>query len=376
MFKETAEIITANIDEIARRWVDNLRQSSRTEVHNHLLSAEIVDGVKGMLANLALAIQGRESPEGETVPIPVVAPPDGNGSQEVTEKPRPRGTRPLSGPLARAQQSAASHGKLRHDQDYELHEVILEYVKLRQLIWDTLRSRLTRVEGAASLDLTQYVDRLMDELMLTAIENFYNASVRDLEKRAIRDPLTELYNKDYFQQRLSEEMRRALRHTEPLTVAMIDMDHLKTINDTHGHPVGDAVISAVASAIRDTSRQTDVPCRYGGDEFAVILPETGKTQARVFAERLIRNMENLTIVVTSGERTPRKMDEPSADGGGVDNQPHEQGEGSKPLVIPAPTISIGLASFPEDARNPETLVAKADAALYRAKRGGRNRISH
>jgi diguanylate cyclase (GGDEF)-like protein len=194
--------------------------------------------------------------------------------------------------------------------------------------------------------------------------------VRDLESRAIRDPLTQLYNKDFFAQRLNQEMRRAVRHSEPLTVAMIDMDLLKTINDTYGHPVGDAVISAVAAVIRDTSRQSDVPCRYGGDEFAVILPETTKLQGCAFGERLMRAVQNLTIVVAVGSQ------EHGADLSAPGNPNGEaQGESAMPLLAPVPSLSIGLASFPEDARNPEMLLAKADAALYRAKREGRNRIA-
>lgn len=369
MFKQIAEIISENIDAITRRWVDELRQSERTPVHHNMLTAEIVSGTKVTLHNFAQAIVARESPDHETVPMPAV-----QGAEfrtgPISTRPRLQdltSTRPLGGPLERAQQSAAKHGQLRHTQGFELHEVILEYVKLRQVVWATLKEGTALRNLDLDVDMVAYIDLLLDELMLTSTENFYQASIRDLEKRAIRDPLTHLYNKDYFQQRLQEEMRRALRHSEPLTVVMIDLDRLKPINDTYGHPVGDAVLSSVARAIADSCRQSDVPCRYGGDEFAVILPETAKSQAEVFASRILAAVHSLSVVVSHAE-TPK---------GETPNGTESWSNGnSKPLVLPAPTVSIGIASFPEDGRNPEMLVARADAALYRAKREGRNRASN
>ncbi|MEO8288743.1 MAG: GGDEF domain-containing protein [Chloroflexota bacterium] len=365
MLDEIAGIITAHIDEITRKWVDELRRTERTEIHNQLLTSEIVNGIKGMLANLAEAIAAQEMPDNEVAPLVIVTSQRSNKSGSLSPQGRPKGTAPLSGPLARAQQAAASHGIQRHNQNYEIHEVLIEYVKLRQILWETLESSLSRQHAASVLDAVQYIDRLLDELMLVTVENFYSASVRDLEKRALRDPLTQLYNKEYFSQRLGEEMRRAVRSGDPLSVAMLDMDRLKEINDTYGHPAGDSVILAVASAIRDTCRRSDIPCRYGGDEFAVILPDTGKVQGRVFAERVMRAVQNLTVVLTAGEGATRVDDLMS-----VTNLSRTK----LPVVASVPTLSIGLATFPEDARNPETLLARADGALYRAKNEGRNRI--
>jgi diguanylate cyclase (GGDEF)-like protein len=241
-----------------------------------------------------------------------------------------------------------------------MHEVLLEYVALRQAIWDTLRAVVPDYGIEPSLDLSRYLDRLFDELLVHTVEAYYEAGVRDLEKRAIRDPLTQLYNKEYFAQRLHEELRRALRHRQSLTLAMMDMDRLKEINDTYGHQAGDAMIKAVTKAICDTCRQIDIPCRYGGDEFVVILPETTKAQAAVFAERLLRAVRDTTVAIPhTGSLT----------------EEGEAGDRSSEPAVLAPTISVGLASFPEDGRNPETLISKADAALYQAKRLGRNVVS-
>jgi diguanylate cyclase (GGDEF)-like protein len=367
MQQQIADIITANIEDITRRWVDELRQSERTEIHNELLTAEIVGGIKGMLASLAEAIAIKDTPDNITSPFTTVPTQKLYRTGSLAPKPRPSATAPLSGPFARAQHAASSHGILRRNQNYEIHEVMLEYVKLRRILWQTLRTHLSPERPADVLEAVEYVDWLLDELMLSTVEHFYSASVRELEKRALRDPLTQLYNKEYFTQRLGGEMRRAVRSGDPLTVAMIDMDRLKEINDTHGHQAGDSVIMAVASAIRDTCRRSDIPCRYGGDEFAVILPETGKVQGRVFAERVMRAIQNLTVIVTSAESARRAADFEST--GNLERS-------KLPVVAPVPTISVGLASFPEDARNPETLLAQADAALYRAKGEGRNRVAY
>ncbi len=364
VLKQVARVLTDNIEQIVRRWVDDLRASARTEVQNQMLTAEIVDSMKGILANIAAAIAEGAAPGDETVPISLISARDPG---EHPASARSRGTRPLAGPLQAALNASQASGKLRHDQGYEVHEVIYEYVRLRQVIWDTLRASELADNPALSLDLPRYVDRLLDEIMMSAVESFHDVSIRDLEKRAIHDPLTELYNKDYFQQRLHEEMRRALRYSQPLTLAMLDMDRLKEINDTYGHQTGDAVIIAVTKAICDICRQSDIPCRYGGDEFAVILPETVKSQAVVFAERVARAIACLTIVVGPMDARGRNP--------GESTQDELLAAKSTPLTLPAPSLSIGLASFPEDGRNPETLIAKADAALYRAKREGRNRVS-
>jgi diguanylate cyclase (GGDEF)-like protein len=398
MFKEAAYLLNSNIDKIVKIWVDALRQSERTEVHKHMLTSEIVGGVKAMLANLASAIEHQEVPENESLSVTEAAGSTGERQPEPgldTGVPLTTGsgtfsTRPLAGPLSRALQTAAALGKNRQLQGYMLHEVVLEYIKLRQAIWATLHeAQAARVlsDDVLTPNFARYLDILLDELMLTGIENYYSASIRDLEKRAVRDALTQLYNSDYFRQRLQEEVRRAQRHMEPVTVAMIDMDNLKTINDTYGHQVGDVVIAAVATAIRNSCRHSDVPCRYGGDEFAVILPETTKIQGLAFAERLLRQMQTMRVRITpaplpvrGGPAAPASQPRTTAE---IETTTVAAGAGAKTgaegqqsaFILPAPGISIGLASFPEDGRTPEMLIAKADAALYRAKRAGRNRAS-
>ncbi|MBI4587653.1 MAG: sensor domain-containing diguanylate cyclase [Candidatus Rokubacteria bacterium] len=158
-----------------------------------------------------------------------------------------------------------------------------------------------------------------------------------------RDALTGLFNRRYFEETLEREVRRALRYKLPVSLLMADIDHFKIYNDTHGHHQGDLVLKEVAARLTENTRQVDVVSRYGGEELVVVLPMTTKTHARLVAEKLRRSVEETKI-------------------------PGEE-------VLPGGrlTISLGLAAYPEDASNPTALIQAADAALYTAKRKGRNR---
>ena len=125
---------------------------------------------------------------------------------------------------------------------------------------------------------------------------------------------------------------------------MLDIDDFKTVNDTYGHQQGDIVLSKVASVLRELSRDIDEPARYGGEEMAVILPQTDLEGAELAAERMRQAIEALQI---------------------------ERIDGEDPLGV---TASFGVASLPECAKDKESLIAEADAALYRAKRGGKNAV--
>jgi diguanylate cyclase (GGDEF)-like protein len=162
---------------------------------------------------------------------------------------------------------------------------------------------------------------------------------------ALRDALTKAYNKRYFADRLDGEFRFARRHDTSMALLMLDIDHFKKINDTYGHPSGDAVLVAVADALTRSVRNEDVVARYGGEEFAIILRSINVEGGRMLGERLRRMIELLQVDVG----------------------------GPQPLKV---TVSIGVAAFPEsNVQNGVELVEAADTALYRAKNGGRNRIS-
>ncbi len=165
-----------------------------------------------------------------------------------------------------------------------------------------------------------------------------------LQELSITDGLTGVYNQRFFYEKLAEEIKRAERYGHPLSLIMSDIDHFKHYNDAHGHVEGDNALSGVASCVRRNVRDLDIVARYGGEEFSVILPETGKKEAVDVAERIRRCMQ-------------------------VQPFPRKDAQTCGNL-----TISLGVAAFPDDAADPKGLVEKADAALYRAKSNGRNRV--
>jgi eukaryotic-like serine/threonine-protein kinase len=172
---------------------------------------------------------------------------------------------------------------------------------------------------------------------MTAYEN---ARLFSQVRRTI-DGLTGLYNRNQFFGEADRQLRLAKRHRRPFAAIMVDIDHFKHINDTYGHPVGDEVIRVVAERLRDTGRDSDVLGRYGGEEFAMVTPETGPSAADL-AERL------------------RRM---------VSAQPVPTAVGPLPV-----TISVGLAYLDGGGQDLRQLLAHADGALYQAKQTGRNRV--
>ena len=170
-----------------------------------------------------------------------------------------------------------------------------------------------------------------------AIENARNYQM------ATVDSLTGFFLRDHFFQRVRDEDRRVRRYGGRFAVLMVDLDGFKQINDTNGHLAGDRYLHEVASTIREQLRGADLACRYGGDEFCLLLPETDMRGARVIAER-IRQAVRRRIV------------------------------GGDEFVLHT-TVSIGIAAFPEhDTGDLQGLMGKADDALYRAKRSGRDRV--
>lgn len=161
---------------------------------------------------------------------------------------------------------------------------------------------------------------------------------------AITDGLTGLYNHRYFQDRLEEELERSQRYGQPSALLMIDLDDFKRYNDANGHIAGDVLLADLAKLIRRTVRKVDVVARYGGEEFAVILPATKKKGALIIANRLCQKVAASKF--PNQEVMPRK----------------------------ALTISVGLAVYPDDAKDKAKLIDMADKALYHAKKAGKNQV--
>ncbi|MCZ7568757.1 MAG: sensor domain-containing diguanylate cyclase [Ardenticatenaceae bacterium] len=173
----------------------------------------------------------------------------------------------------------------------------------------------------------------------------YNAELhRQIEELSVTDPLTGLANRRRFTTKLAAELVRARRYAKPLSLAILDLDNFKSLNDRFGHPAGDAILCAVAQVIRQCVREVDLPARLGGEEFAVILPETDMMEAVVVVERLREQLEATPVTR----------------------------EGQWPKV----TLSAGVVGRVGEAlpAAPADLYCLADEALYRAKASGRNRV--
>lgn len=176
------------------------------------------------------------------------------------------------------------------------------------------------------------------------LEHELRRNAAELERLATMDPLTNLFNRREFMRRFSVEVVRAQRYGSAISLMMIDADHFKRVNDVHGHLAGDRVLSRLGELILESTRFTDIPCRYGGEEFCVCMPETQLDGAIAFAERLR---------VRLGEETFK-------------------GANDETFRV---TCSIGVVELTKAVRNPGEFLAIADAALYRAKDGGRDRVS-
>lgn len=161
---------------------------------------------------------------------------------------------------------------------------------------------------------------------------------------AVTDGLTGLFNHRHFHERLALEIARAQRSGRPVSLLMIDVDHFKAFNDAHGHPAGDEVLRRLAHVFSADRRANDVVSRYGGEEFTVILVDSGKPAAVMIADKLRRAVLEIEPVAPPLPGMPRL------------------------------SISVGVATYPDDAADGDPLVRAADAALYAAKRAGRNRV--
>ncbi len=199
---------------------------------------------------------------------------------------------------------------------------------------------------AAMMTVAAIVSRRLDQytqerdLLLADLRGF-NLVLQDM---ATRDPLTGLYNHGFLQERLEQEINRAARSGSRLALAMLDLDRFKQVNDTFGHQVGDEVLRRLAHILRESLRSSDVAARYGGEEIAVILPETDADGAAAVLERVRQLLESAAVDVPGGQK------------------------------LTGITLSAGVAVYPDAATDRHALIRAADDALYAAKAAGRNRI--
>jgi diguanylate cyclase (GGDEF)-like protein len=194
--------------------------------------------------------------------------------------------------------------------------------------------------GTGTMPKLQVAIAAADQLALALANLKLRQSLRDL---SVRDPLTGLFNRRYLSESLGREMARSKRRDLPLSVLAFDLDHFKDFNDRYGHPAGDAVLVAFARILQSNSRNEDIACRQGGEEFVLIMPEMDTSVAMRRAIGLMEVMSTMDVM-------------------------HEG------QLLPKLTTSIGLAVYPENGPDPAALLTQADQALYEAKAAGRNRI--
>jgi two-component system, cell cycle response regulator len=211
----------------------------------------------------------------------------------------------------------------------------------------------TRLVRALEIGVNDYLVRPIDknEILARARTQIrkkrYTEWLRDNVQlsieMAITDALTGLYNRRYMESHVETLVEQAVARNKPLAVLVLDIDYFKSINDGHGHDAGDDVLREFALRIRKSIRGLDLACRYGGEEFVVVMPETDMAVATMVAERLRRRIASEPFAIQKGERS---------------------------IEV---TISVGIAALgPND--NPAAIIKRADQALYRAKRDGRNRV--
>jgi diguanylate cyclase (GGDEF)-like protein len=166
----------------------------------------------------------------------------------------------------------------------------------------------------------------------------------ELREQALRDPLTGLFNRRYLNETIEREILRADREKTPLSVIIADIDFFKKINDLYGHQAGDKFLVEIASILKHNVRGSDIVCRYGGEEFLLVLPDTSQEAAASLAEKLRILCARLVV-------------------------PHD----GKDLQV---SMSFGVATYPEHGTQADEVIMKADKAMYQSKTDGRNRVTN
>jgi diguanylate cyclase (GGDEF)-like protein len=198
-----------------------------------------------------------------------------------------------------------------------------------------LSKALGRNAGIAVATL-DYFSNVTDDMIFATLIG--EAHIEEIVSLSLRDGLTGLFNHTYFYQQVDLEVRRCMRYGTLISLMLIDIDDFKMVNDTYGHPEGDKILAVMGRTLMHLARDSDICCRYGGEEFAVILPLTDIHEAGAIANRIRREL--------------------------VDGLPDGR----------TVTVSIGVASCGKKTRTYQDLVEKADTALYQAKRSGKNRV--
>ena len=236
----------------------------------------------------------------------------------------------------------------KNEQGLRCHHVPVDSTQTERYVCIPLMAG-GQVLGVVQAGFTQDLSRsqlgFLDTLSEQLAETLHRIGLYEqIQNLADRDPLTDVYNYGYFQRHLKFEIARSKRNRTMLSLIYVDIDHFKNFNDTFGHPVGDQLLRKFTKVLQNGIREVDLLARLGGEEFAVLLPDTNKRGAVILAEKLRELIEKTEFM----------------------------GNTQQPVVHK--TVSLGIATYPEDATDGDELVRKADDALYQAKEGGRNQV--
>ncbi len=229
--------------------------------------------------------------------------------------------------------SAARHGRERAQEHFDVRELVREYQLLRENIFVHLNDHAEHFARFGRSDTGTICARIggaLDEAMRETINAFVEERMLQLRRLSRTDSLTGLFNHRIFYERLGDELNRARRYDSPLSVVLIDLNNFKSVNESKGHQFGDHLLTKCAELMRANLRQTDIPCRYGGDEFGIILPETTQKAAHAMMCRLAEDFRRLG----RAEGAPAAFD-----------------------------MSFGLSAHPEDEGTVRRMVKAADDRL-------------
>ncbi len=230
---------------------------------------------------------------------------------------------------------AASHVEARRASGHDVRQVVQEFLALRRILWSFITTRdFSTPNGKTMLWLEEILSTILDEVITEGVVSFIDNATHELTEISSRDSLTGLLNHKAFHDRLAVELARSRRYGHELQVIFLDLDNFKQVNDLHGHPSGDRVLSFISGIVTDSIRESDFAGRVGGDEFVICLVESTELAAHLLVDRL---REQLASAAARGE-------------------------------VPAGAgLSAGCATWPIEAADADQLLALADRRLYEDK---------
>lgn len=238
-------------------------------------------------------------------------------------------------------QEAAKFGANRRSSNYKLSDLLRELEILREIVWESSRRNVMPLEF---FELENRINRPFDKMVSTIIDSYVNVYTAELKYLARRDKLSNFLNHESFKEEIGRELARSRRYRHPFSLIMLDIDDYRDYCQSFGNEAGEELLREISATITRIVRTVDIPSKHGYDEFAIILPETSKKQARKVAERIRR---------------------------AIKLEMRHSAEVRRYLKAPV-TVSIGISSYPKDAETVDEIISLADEALYAAKKAGKD----